>query len=395
MRRRHAGTRLGQRWMTEHGWQLLDTTLREGEQFAPAHFALADKLEIATALDAFGVRRLEVTNPVASPASRRACERLAGAGLRAKVLAHTRVVRADVDAAADAGAHGVNLLFATSEPLRRAGHGQELDAMLDRTLDLVAHARAQGLEVRFSCEDAFRTDPSVVRRIYRAVDAVGVDRLGIADTVGVATPRRVRSLVRTLRRELSAELEFHGHDDTGCAVANAFEAADAGAAWIDTSVLGLGERNGITPMGAFLARMAVDDPAAVAARYRLRDLPALDRMVARMAGVEIPFNSPVTGAYAYHHKAGLHLHAIANDPHAYEAVPAETFGLRRTLELGSALVGRHALAHRADQLGLDLDEGRLRAVTSQLKAEADQRPVPAAEVDRLLQRAAAGARVPA
>lgn len=374
--------------MTASGWHILDTTLREGEQFAGAHFSLDDKVALARLLDAFGIRRIELTTPVASPASRRACERIAGLGLRARVLAHTRVSGDDVRAAADAGVHGVNLLFATSEPLRRAGHGRSIEELLERTLEVVALARDLGLEVRFSCEDAFRTPWPTLERIYRAVDAARVDRLGVADTVGVATPRRVRRMIRALRRSVASALEFHGHDDTGCAVANAYEAADAGAAWIDVSVLGLGERNGITPLGGFLARMYAEQPEQVRGRYRLELLPELDRAVARMAGIEIPFNTCLTGAYAYHHKAGLHLHAILRDPHAYEAVPAEAVGVGRTLQLGSRLVGRHALAHRARELGFELGDAALRRVTAEVKARADDGPLPPAVVDGMLRDAA-------
>lgn len=374
--------------MTPPPWNLLDTTLREGEQFAPARFRLEDKVALARHLDAFGVRRLEVTNPAASPGSFRACERIADLGLDAEVVAHARATRDDVAAAADAGADGVNVLFATSEVLRRAGHGREVEEMLARTGDVVGYARERGLQVRFACEDAFRTPWPTLRSAYRTVLEAGAQRLGLADTVGVATPRGVRTLVRRLRRAAPAPLEFHGHDDTGCAVANAFEAAQAGAEWIHVSVLGLGERNGITATGAFLARMYALDPEGVHARYDLSLLPEIDRTVARMAGVEVPFNTPLTGRYAYHHKAGMHLQAILNQADAYEAVPAEALGRQRTLELGSALVGRHALAHRARQLGLALDDGALRRVTRHVKARAEETGLGRDEVDRLLRGAA-------
>ena len=82
-------------------------------------------------------------------------------------------------------------------------------------------------------------------------------RVGIADTVGCATPRQVYDLVRTLRGVVSCDIETHFHNDTGCAIANAYCALEAGATHVDTSVIGIGERNGITPLGGLMARMIV------------------------------------------------------------------------------------------------------------------------------------------
>jgi homocitrate synthase len=135
------------------------------------------------------------------------------------------------------------------------------------------------IEVRFSCEDSFRSDPADLLRIYKAVNDLGVDRVGVADTVGVATPRQVFDTITLIRTVLSDDtgIEFHTHDDTGCCIANALMAIEAGATHIDTSVLGIGERNGITPLGGFLGRMYTLDKAAVKAKYDLRLLQHIER----------------------------------------------------------------------------------------------------------------------
>lgn len=88
---------------------------------------------------------------------------------------------------------------------------------------------SQGCEVRFSSEDSFRSDFVDLLSLYKAVDRVGVNRVGVADTVGVATPRQVYELVRTLRGVVSTDIETHFHNDTGCAIANAHAALEAGA----------------------------------------------------------------------------------------------------------------------------------------------------------------------
>lgn len=371
-----------------HPWTLVDSTLREGEQFDGAHFSTDDKVAIADALDALGVEHIEVTTPVASPQSRRDAEILCRRGYRAKVVTHVQTRKSAAQVALDTGAQGINLLFGTSQQLARA-HGRDIRGIIHEALEVIRFIREQDprVEVRFSAEDAFRSGLADLRELYGAV-APHVDRVGVADTVGVATPAQVRRLVSEVRSVVGPEvdIEFHGHDDTGCAVANACEAVAAGATHIDTCVLGIGERNGITPLGSFLARMFTLEPSAVKARYRLDRVPELDRMVAGMVGVRIPFNNCVTGDRAFSHKAGMHLHAILQDPAAYEAYPPDAFGVQRRLILGSRLTGKNALSHRAAELGLRIDPDALSQLTHHVKARADQRELSMSELDAELMK---------
>lgn len=93
-------------------------------------------------------------------------------------------------------------------------------------------------------------------------------------------------------------------------------------------------------------------PEYVRRKYKLEMLPELDRMVARMVGVEIPFNNYITGETAFSHKAGMHLKAIYINPEAYEPYPPEVFGVKRKLIIARRLTGRHAIKARAEELGL-------------------------------------------
>ncbi len=369
----------------ERSFALVDTTLREGEQFAGAHFTLGQKVEIAQALDEFGVEYIEVTSPVASPQSERDLRLLSRLGLRAKLLTHVRTRMDDARRAVECGVDGVNLLFGTSPWLRRFSHGKSIPEIIEAALTVIAFLKSQGVEVRFSTEDTFRSRPEDLIAIYRAVDAAGVDRVGLADTVGVATPQQVYALVRQVRREVRAGIEFHGHNDTGCAVANALAALEAGATHLDVTVLGIGERNGITSLSGLIARLYTLDKRLVA-RYNLRALPDLERMVARFVGVEVPFNQPITGRTAFTHKAGIHTKAVLNHPATYEVLDPRDFGLDRSLEIAHRLTGRHAIRQRAKALGLRLSEEQVTMVTRRIKALADQAPLSLEEVDRLLYR---------
>jgi len=365
-------------------WRIIDSTLREGEQFARGNFRTEDKVAIARLLDSFGVDYIELTSPAASPQSQRDAERIVKLGLSARVITHSRCVVDDVRAAIDSGVQGIGLLFATSRILREASHGRSIQQIIDAMGAPVELALSAGLETRFSAEDAFRSEEADLMSVYRAAETLGVHRVGAADTVGIATPRQVFALFREIRRAVRCDIGFHGHDDTGCAVANAWEAVAAGATHVDVSVLGIGERVGITPLGGFIARMYSLDPQGVSSRYRLGQLRELERLVARITGVEIPFNNPLTGETAYSHKAGMHLKAMLTNPGSYEIIPPEAVGAARQLIVGSRLTGKHAVAYRAREIGLKFGEGELRTITARIKDMADRGELSEEEIDRVL-----------
>jgi homocitrate synthase len=370
--------------MIPSAWKLIDTTLREGEQFSKAAFKTEDKLEIARALDTFGVEYIEVTSPAASPQSQRDAVHLVKLGLASRVITHSRCVLDDVKAAVETGVRGIGLLFATSRILRDSSHGRSIQQIIDLMGPPIELALRSGLEVRFSAEDAFRSDVSDLMAVYRAAERLGVHRVHVTDTVGIATPRQVYALVHEVRSTVRCDVGFHGHNDTGCAVANAYEAVSAGATHVDVSVLGIGERVGITPLGGFIARMFSLEPQAVSERYRVGQLRELERLVARVVGVEVPFNNLVTGETAFAHKAGMHLKAMMSNPGAYEVIPPEAFGLSRKLILGSRLTGRHAIAYRAREMGITFGESELRAITRRIKEMADAGELSEEQIDRVL-----------
>ena len=366
------------------GWNLVDTTLREGEQCGKANFRTQDKLEIAQALDAFGVEYIEVTSPAVSLQSQRDAAAIVKLALRARVISHSRCVVDDVRAALDTGVRGLGLLFATSRILRESSHGKSIQQIVDAMGPPIELALRAGVEVRFSCEDAFRTEEADLMTVYAAAARLGVHRIGISDTVGIATPRQVFHLVRAVRSRVTCDLGFHGHNDTACAVANAYEAVSAGATHVDVSVLGIGERVGITPLGAFVARMYSLQPQEVAQRYRLGQLREVERLVARVLGVEIPFNNPLTGETAYSHKAGMHLKAMTNNSGSYEIIPPEAFGVTRRLIIGSRLTGRAAVGYRAREIGITFGEQQLKAVTAHIKELCDSGAFSEEQLDRVL-----------
>ena len=365
------------------GFNFIDSTLREGEQFRGAHFTIDDKREIARLLDEFGVEYMELSTPVASPQSADAIRALADMPRRFKLLTHIRANLDDARLAVDCGVDGADVYIGTSEYMRQYSHGKSLEQVIDIGQEVIAYLRANEVETRFSTEDTFRSNFADVMTVYRAMDLAGVDRVGVADTVGVADPLQTYNLISNLRDVVNCDIEFHGHNDSSCAVANAFSALQAGATHIDTTVLGIGERNGITPMGALIGRLYTCHKSLVA-KYDLPLLAEIERVVAAKLGIDIPFNTPITGEVAFHHKAGVHTNAVLQNPTTYEAVDPADFGMTRIIDVAHRLVGRNAIRDRAACLGISLADESLRSVTDQVKLMADERQITLADVDKIL-----------
>lgn len=161
----------------------------------------------------------------------------------------------------------------------------------EKAHEVIEYVRSQNVEVRFSGEDSFRSDFSHILKLYSMVDQLGACRVGIADTVGGATAREVFDKINKLRQSVDCDIETHFHNDTGCAVSNAFTALEAGATHIDTTVLGIGERNGITPLSGLMAVLMPVSRRYLESKYNLDKLCDLERLVAGIVGVEIPFNN--------------------------------------------------------------------------------------------------------
>ncbi|KAG2190246.1 hypothetical protein INT46_006213 [Mucor plumbeus] len=368
-------------------FKIIESTLREGEQFANAFFTTEKKIEIAKALDAVGVDYLELTSPAASEQSFNDCKAIVGLGLKAKILTHIRCHMDDARLAVQTGVDGVDVVIGTSSYLREFSHGKDMEYITKTAIEVITYIKSQGLEVRFSTEDSFRSDLVDLLSIYQTVDRIGVDRVGIADTVGCANPRQVYELVKTLRSVVNCDIECHFHDDTGCAIANAYTALEAGATHIDTSVLGIGERNGIPALGGFLARMYVSDREYVLNKYDVKAIRQVENIVAESVEITVPFNNYITGYCAFTHKAGIHAKAILNNPSTYEILRPEDFGMSRYVSIGHRLTGWNAVKNRIEQLQLnDLTDEDAKNITNKIKQLADVKALNLEEVDVLLRK---------
>ncbi|ESZ94221.1 homocitrate synthase [Sclerotinia borealis F-4128] len=365
-------------------FKIIESTLREGEQFANAFFDTEKKIEIAKALDDFGVDYIELTSPAASEQSRADCEAICKLGLKAKILTHIRCHMDDARIAVQTGVDGVDVVIGTSSYLMEHSHGKDMTYIKNTAIEVIEFVKSHNIEIRFSSEDSFRSNLVDLLSIYSTVDKIGVNRVGIADTVGCASPRQVYDLIRTLRGVVSCDIETHFHNDTGCAIANAYCALEAGATHIDTSVLGIGERNGITPLGGLMARMIVADRDYVMGKYKLHKLKDIEDLVAQAVEVNIPFNNYITGFSAFTHKAGIHAKAILNNPSTYEIINPADFGMTRYVHFASRLTGWNAIKSRANQLNIEMTDAQYKECTAKIKALADIRSIAVDDADSII-----------
>ncbi|KAI8230251.1 ABC transporter atnG [Colletotrichum sp. SAR 10_77] len=323
----------------------------------------------AKKLDEFGVDYIELTTPVASPQSRKDCELICGLDLKvrpsAKILAHVRCHMDDVRAAVECGVDGVNIMMGTSALLREHSHGKDVAQIIKAAIEVIEYVKSQSLEVRFSTEDSFRSNLVDILSVYKTVDKIGVNRVGVADTIGCANPRQVYDLIQTLRGVVCAT-------------------------HIDVTVLGIGERNGITPLGGFMARMIVQNREYVTSKYKLYMIKELEDMVAEAVQINTPFNNPITGFCAFTHKSGYHAKGVLSHPSNYEIINPADFGMTRYVHFESRLTGWHAVKTRVSQLSLDMPDDQVRIVTEKIKTLADIRPLAIEDVDSIIRSFHAG-----
>jgi len=340
--------------------EILDSTLREGEQTPGVTFYVEEKIAIANLLDRFGVDIIEAGHPMVSKDVFKGVKAIAKEGYNAEILAHCRAVKEDIDMAISCDVDWVGIFFCVSNPRLEQQFRLDLDKAVDLITNMVGYAKEHGLKVRYTPEDTVRTDYASVVKVSKAAIKAGADRISIADTVGAATPQKMYKLVRQLKSDLHIKLNVHCHNDLGLATANALAAYEAGATMIDTSVNGLGERAGITPLAELC--LALHCLYKVRRNWGLEGLPILSQVVSEFSGVKVSPNTPVVGENAFLHNAGLHVAAVLNDPKYYEVFPAEIVRGKRNFVLDK-MAGMQTIKQKMEQINhVTCDENITRAM---------------------------------
>jgi methanogen homocitrate synthase len=361
--------------------EICDVTLRDGEQMPGVVFRADEKLDLALRLDEIGVNIIEAGFPVVSRAEKNALKDICNLGLNAKVAALSRSVKKDVDAALDCDVDIVSIFIATSElHLKHKLHISCPEA-IKCALDTIEYAKDHGVTVRFSAEDATRTDLEVLKKLYRKAEEYHADYVSVADTIGILNPRTAYYLVSELKKVVKIPICMHCHDDLGLALANTLAGAEAGAKQLHTTVNGIGERSGNTPLEELLVALRLQYGVD---RYDLTRLNKLSKLVQSYSGVPVAKNKAIVGENAFAHESGIHVAAVLEEPRTYELYSPEMVGAERRIIIGKH-TGTKALKYLTDRMGYRLSTDDVSQLAERVKTCSEfKHPISCQELRRLI-----------
>ena len=367
---------------------LFDTTLRDGQQTQGVQFSVAEKVQIAMALDALGVDYIEGGWPGANPTDSEFFAAAPKTGAKMTAFGMTKRVGRSADnddvlaAVLDAGTAAVCLVGKTHEFHVTTALGVTLDENRAAIAETFRHLAAKGRETLFDAEhffDGYRANPSYALSCLRAALDAGVRWVVLCDTNGGTLPSEVgRVVAEVIAAGIPGErLGIHCHDDTGNAVANSLAAVEAGCRQVQGTLNGLGERCGNANLTTLIPTLLLKEPFA--SRFETGVTPAAlhgllktSRMLDDILN-RVPMRAaPYVGASAFAHKAGLHASAILKDPTTYEHIPPELVGNERVIPMSNQ-AGQSNLRARLASAGIEVNpkDARLGRILEVVKERED------------------------
>lgn len=364
---------------------IIDTTLRDGEQAPGVVFSHGEKKRIARLLAETGIDEIEVGYPAISASERQVIREIVDMALPVRLTGWARANRTDIEHAAACGMEAVHISFPLSE-LYLGLMNREYAWVREQLHELVASARNLFGYVSVGGQDATRAGMLRLEEFLDDATAAGADRVRIADTVGIATPRSVIETADTLALRSSIDLEFHAHNDMGMATANAFTALGSGFHAVSVSVTGLGERAGNAALEELAIAMALADMPD--RRIDTTRLAELCDLVAAASGRTIQPQKPVVGPAAFQHESGIHCSALLKEPLSYQPFLPSRVG-RGDFEL---VIGKHSgsatIREHFRKQGVELNREESLRLLEMVRTESDRRKraLDARELDAIYRR---------
>jgi len=348
---------------------IFDTTLRDGEQTPGVSLTTEEKLEIARQLDRLGVDIIEAGTPISSEGEKRAVREIAKAGLNAEICALARTARVDIDAAIACDVDAVHTFISTSDVQMKYAINMTPEQVLSATVDSVGYVKDHGLVCEFSPMDATRTKIGFLKRVCKAAEEAGADRINIPDTVGVMTPITMRKLIEEIKSVVEVPISVHCHNDFGMAVANSLAGVEAGASQIHATVNGLGERAGNAALEEVVMALNLIYNRKTGINTRL--LYDTSRLVAKLTGVAMQPNKAIVGENAFAHESGIHTRGVAVVPSTFEPIKPELVGRKRKL-LAGKLAGTSGIKVELEEAGIYPNKDQLGEIVRRVKELGDK-----------------------
>ncbi len=362
--------------------EIMDTTLRDGEQTSGVSFVPHEKVMIARLLlEELKVDRIEVASARVSDGEFNAVKMICDWAARRGLLQRVEVLgfvdgRVSVDWIRSAGGRVINLLTKGSEKHCHFQLNKTLDEHLNDIRKVVEYADGYGMDVNVYLEDwsnGIKDSPGYVFGLMDGLVECNIRRFMLPDTLGILNPLQVIEFMRKMKKRYpSIHFDFHAHNDYDLAVSNVLAAVLSGVKGLHTTINGLGERAGNAPLASVQA--ILKDHFHAVTNIDESRLNEVSRVVESYSGVVIPPNKPIVGDSVFTQVAGVHADGDnKNNLYCNDLLP-ERFGRVREYALGKNS-GKANIRKNLESLGLELDEDSMRKVTQRIIELGDRKEV--------------------
>jgi D-citramalate synthase len=341
--------------------EVMDTTLRDGEQTPEVSYTPLEKLQLARMLlREVGVDRIEVAQTRVSEGERQAARRICTWARKARMLSRIEIMgycdgTASAEWIAGVGGKVMNLLLKGSERHCRGQLGVSPETHRARVRETLQAAKRRRLRANVYLEDwsnGVRESFDYVFAMVQELRSLRVDRIYLADTLGVLAPADVTRYVGLMTASWpDVHFEFHAHNDYGLAAANVLASVEAGARGVHTSVNGMGERAGNTRLAEAVA--VLHDQSTHRTSVDESRLAAASRMVETLSGKAVAPNTPLVGRDVFTQTGGIHADGDAKGDLYANPLAPERFGRKRRYALGK-LSGKASVDQNLKALGIEL-----------------------------------------
>ena len=218
--------------------------------------------------------------------------------------------------------------------------------------DTVSFLKEQGRMVIFDAEhffDGYRSHPDYARQAVLAAREAGADRVVLCDTNGGTFPDQVGDITGEMVGLLGIPVGIHAHNDSGCAVAAAMAAVEAGASQVQGTYIGFGERCGNTNLSTIIPNLQLKKGYRCIPDEKMVRIGKTARFIAEVTNLALPANMPYVGRSAFAHKGGMHVDGVTKNAATFEHITPEAVGNRRSILL-SEFAGRSAIASKVAEL---------------------------------------------